>query len=261
MTKKALVLCAFLAGLLPLISSAQSWQEQVSEPLLQKEQLTLPLRLDKGTFAVYQSKILCPKKEINYRFSKFIVEGTSSPEFPEDTLKLNAIHWFELVMANSKITTTNMLKTSSGKETTKSSLTQYDMLKQAYAYLKEMEPAAFDLNCTSSPMGLKEIEFDLNAIQLKGKICEKMQCITNSGEFWTQTETKSLSRIFATEQDAVDWFKFVINTLSKLPTVSYEKRLTQEYQKITQEKVLKESSLVVELIVTENKKQVSVTLN
>ena len=108
---------------------------------------------------------------------------------------------------------------------------------------------------------LQEIEFDLNAIQLKGKVCEKMQCITSSGEFWTEFSSNHMSRLFSTEQDATDWFKFVITTLAKLPTVSYDKRLTKEYQKITLEKVLKENSLVIELLVLQNKKQVSVTLN
>jgi len=261
MIKKTLVLSAFIGCLAPLTSAAQSWQEQMSEPLLQKEQLTLPATLDSGIFAIYQSKVLCPKKEINYRFSKFILEGVHPPEVQENELKASANHWFELVLANSKITTTNMLKTPSGKETTKSSLTQYDMLKQAYAYLKELEPAAFELSCTSSPMSLKEIEFDLNAIQLKGKVCEKMQCITNSGEFWTEISSNHMSRSFSTEQEASDWFKFVITSLAKLPTVSYDKRLTKEYQKITLEKVLKENILVLELLVFQNKKQVSITLN
>lgn len=231
-------------------SRSQSWTDQMAQPLLQKEELEVSYPLDDNLYLVYSSKIDCPQKEISYRFSKYTLSGTSLQKDTfesEQDLKKQATHWFELNLEPKQMTTAQMFKNAAGREHTKSHLTHYEMLKEAYAYLKEKNKQAFDLSCSAKSPMVREITFDLNSAQLKPVDCNSQVCLTNSGEFWAELEKNKFSRAFANTQEANDWFDFLVNALNKAPTFHYEKKQTRSVLQTTIEKELKDKKIIIKM--------------
>lgn len=242
-------------------SRAQSWTDQMAQPLLQKEELEVTYPLDANLYLVYSSKIDCPQKGISYRFSKYTLSGTTLQKDAfesEQDLKKQATHWFELNLEPKQMTTAQMFKNAAGREHTKSHLTHYEMLKEAYAYLKEKNKPAFDLSCSAKLPMLRDITFDLNSIQLKPVDCDSQVCATNSGEFWAELGKNKFSRAFANPQDANDWFDFLVSTLNKSPTSHYERKQTSSALQTTIEKELKDKKIVIKM--TSNSKENTVEL-
>ena len=256
---------AIFAVVLVLAQSAtfaQDWKETLSEPLLQKEELKVSLPLEAGTHLYTHSQINCPKKEISYKFSKYITKPdieVSETELQDVLLlKKKAHSWFELLMQNNKLTTSNFVKNEGGSETTKSSITQYDMLQQAYAYLKSLEPVAFELGCANTIPTVKELNFDLNEIQLKVGICDQNVCILQVGDFWEGVESNIFLRKFASASDATNWYEFVNLALKKAPTVSYDKRISSTTRKVLIQKSIKNAKLLLGLHISEKENTVTV---
>lgn len=265
MIKNLMLKAAIFAGVLALTQSAtfaQDWKEALSEPLLQKEELKVSLPLDVGTHIYTHSQIDCPKKYISYKFSKYLTKPdieVSEVDLQDVSLLKKKTHsWFELIMQNNKLTTSNFVKNEIGAETTKSSITQYDMLKQAYAYLKSLEPIAFELGCENTIPTVKELNFDLNDIQLKAGICGQETCILQIGDFWENAEGKKFSRKFVSVADATNWFDFVTLALKKAPTVSYDKRMSSTTSQVLIQKSLKNAEIVLGLHISEKENIVTV---